>query len=92
MQNEIKLLPRKQLIPDITATSANLTTIAGFLTARGVTKARLLVFNPGKWHDKIEKIDIQNLLQKNKKTAVWVPQKKIEAYRSIFTNKGIHTG
>jgi len=86
-----ELLPRTPLIPDITATEENLTQIADFLKAQGAHQTRLLAYNP-LWHEKNEKIGTHNSFENNKEMTSWIPNKKIELYRSIYTEKGIQTG
>ncbi|PIP38023.1 MAG: glycyl radical-activating protein [Desulfobacterales bacterium CG23_combo_of_CG06-09_8_20_14_all_51_8] len=86
-----ELLPRTPLIPDITATEKNLTQIAEFLADQGVRQTRLLGYNP-LWHEKNEKIGIQNSFKNQKEMTAWMPKEKIETCRAIFTRKGIHTG
>jgi pyruvate formate lyase activating enzyme len=89
--NGFDLLARTPLIPDITATEKNLTEIAEFLAAQGVRKARLLSYNP-LWHEKNQKIGIQNPFENQKEMTAWIPKERIEIYRSIFVERGIHTG
>ena len=89
-ENGFELLPRTPLIPNITANGKNLSEIANFLKTQGVSQTRLLAYNP-LWHDKNEKIGTQNSFQNNKEMTTWIPKKKLEIYRSIFTGKGIHT-
>ena len=90
-ENGFDLLARTPLIPNITATEKNLTEIADFLTTRGVRQSRLLAYNP-LWHEKNEKIGTRNSFQNNKEMNTWLPSEKLEAYRSIFTKKGINLG
>jgi pyruvate formate lyase activating enzyme len=85
-----ELLPRTPLIPDITATEENLTQIADFLKAQGVRQTRLLAYNP-LWHEKNEKIGTHNSFENDQAMTSWIPNEKLEMYRSIYTNKGIHT-
>jgi len=89
-ENSFELLARTPLIPDITATEENLTQIADFLKARGVHQTRLLAYNP-LWHEKNEKIGTHNSFENDQTMTSWIPNEKIEIYRSIFTNEGIHT-
>ena len=53
--NNVPLLPRIPLIPGITATKSNLTSIASFLTAQGETQVSLLPYNP-LWQEKAGKV------------------------------------
>ena len=85
-----ELLARTPLIPDITATEENLTQIADFLKAQGVRQTRLLAYNP-LWHEKNEKIGTHNSFENDHAMTSWIPNEKLEMYRSIYTNKGIHT-
>ncbi|MDA3896471.1 MAG: glycyl-radical enzyme activating protein [Desulfobacteraceae bacterium] len=89
-ENSFELLPRTPLIPDITATEKNLTQIADFLKAQGVRQTRLLAYNP-LWHEKNEKIGTHNSFENDQAMTSWIPNEKLEMYRSIYTNKGIHT-
>ena len=90
-KNRFELLARTPLIPNITATEKNLTEISDFLKAQNVGQTRLLAYNP-LWHDKTEKIGTLNAFKNNKDMTTWIPKEKLELYRSIYTEKGIHTG
>jgi hypothetical protein len=43
------------------------------------------------WHEKNKKIGTPNSFENDQKMTSWIPNDKLEAYRSIFTEKGIHT-
>jgi pyruvate formate lyase activating enzyme len=51
------VLPRVPLVPGITATDENLTAIASFLRALGVSRVSLLAYNP-LWHDKAATVGV----------------------------------
>jgi pyruvate formate lyase activating enzyme len=84
------LLPRTPLIPEITATTENLTAIAEFLAGNGIQKTQLLPYNP-LWTAKSRKIGIIAPLPTNSGTDKWIPHEKLMAYRSIFSDRGIET-
>ncbi len=87
----VDLLARTPLIPDITATEKNLTAIADFLSNQGITRARLLAYNP-LWHEKNEKIGTPDTFKNNKKMHEWIAGEKIETFHAIFRKRGITTG
>ncbi|MCD6586598.1 MAG: glycyl-radical enzyme activating protein, partial [Desulfobacteraceae bacterium] len=89
-ENSFELLPRTPLIPNITATEKNLTEIADFLNTQGVGQTRLLAYNPF-WHEKNDKIGTHNSFKNDQAMTSWIPNEKLEIYRSIYAKKGIHT-
>jgi len=90
-ENGFELLARTPLIPNITATEKNLNEISDFLIATGIRESRLLAYNP-LWHEKNEKIGIGNTHKANTEMMTWISKERIEAYRSIYTDKGIYLG
>lgn len=89
--NRFDLLARTPLIPDITATKQNLTAIADFLKSLRVRSSRLLAYNP-LWLEKSNKIGSENTLESAPEMTTWIPKDKLDAYRSIYLNKGIDLG
>lgn len=84
------LLPRTPLIPEITATTENLTAIAEFLAGNKIKKAQLLPYNP-LWTAKSHKIGIIAQQKTNSGTDKWISHETLMAYRSIFFDRGIET-
>lgn len=84
------LLPRTPLIPGITATTKNLTAIAGFLAEHHIKKAQLLPYNP-LWPTKNKKIGIAGPKKPTKDPDNWMSREQIMAYQSIFADYSIVT-
>jgi len=89
-QNSLELLPRTPLIPNMTATTENLTAIAGFLKNQGVHEARLLAYNP-LWHDKNAKIGLPDSLRKDAAMRTWMTKEEVAACKAVFSAFGINT-
>jgi pyruvate formate lyase activating enzyme len=87
---EFMLLPRTPLIPEITATTENLSAIAGFLADHHVTRAQLLSYNP-LWPAKCRKIGTVSPQKANGGTEKWISHEQLMACRSIFSDRGIET-
>jgi pyruvate formate lyase activating enzyme len=85
-QGGFDILPRTPLIPDITATKENLTGIAEFLQKQGVSKTRLMAYNP-LWLEKNDKIGVASPKEANKGT--WMPQEQTKEYKAIYREYGI---
>ncbi len=82
------ILPRTPLVPDITATEANMEAISDFLKRNNVTKAQLMAYNP-LWHEKNYKIGAVNSESEKVSMQKWMPKEQITACEKIFTGKGI---
>lgn len=79
----VEVLPRIPLVPGITATGPNLTSIASFLRKMGVKKIVLLPYNP-LWREKAEKLGVQSPFGGTESMKTWMKQEKIEYYTSLF--------
>jgi pyruvate formate lyase activating enzyme len=66
LQNEaeIPVIPRVSLIPDITATEPNLSSLADFLRHNGVEDCTLLPYNP-MWRDKLKRLGKKSVYKRN---------------------------
>lgn len=82
-----KLLTRTPLIPDITDTEQNLSSIADFLKEIGMEKTVILPYNPT-WYAKTEKIGVE-LDPKLKGLNSFQDKEHVENARNIFRNKGV---
>ncbi len=85
--NNVPLLPRIPLIPGITATKSNLTSIASFLTAQGETQVSLLPYNP-LWQEKASKVGktYNNTIEKKQS---WLSKEDIEKCHGYFSHMQI---
>lgn len=84
----LDVLPRTPLIPGVTDSEANLGAIADFLRKNGVEKVRLLAYNP-LWHEKCDKIGVENACKKEEIMTRWMPREKVEWCGGIFREKGV---
>ena len=82
------IIPRTPLVPGITDTFSNLSSIAAYLYGLGVKKAALLEYNP-LWGVKCDKIGVNNPLGSNNYTATWMEKSHVEDCRDIFLQAGI---
>jgi pyruvate formate lyase activating enzyme len=78
-----EVIPRIPLVPDITATSRNLTAIASYLGGFGVKKVELLQYNP-LWMQKLEKICLSSDLANKDAMRTWMTPDALKACREIF--------
>lgn len=86
-RHPLTLLARIPLIPNITDTSQNLTSIANFLKNLGVRKAQLLPYNPT-WYPKNDAIGHETH-ESIKNSRAWQTKEKVDECKKIFTNKNI---
>jgi len=82
------LLPRIPLIPDITDTVENITTIADFLHGLGVKRGALLAYNP-LWHEKSDKIGADDPWRGNRQMSSWPERERLARCREILAQQGI---
>ncbi|MEA2101694.1 MAG: glycyl-radical enzyme activating protein [Thermodesulfobacteriota bacterium] len=82
------ILPRVPLIPGITDTEANIRAIAKFLKNHGVKRSALLSYNP-LWHEKNDKIGVENPFEDNDSMHKWLPAQKVNDCGEIFRQAGI---
>jgi pyruvate formate lyase activating enzyme len=82
------LLPRTPLIPEITDTEANISSIAVFLKSLNIAEAALLAYNP-LWHEKNDKVGMDDPYKKNKAMTSFSGKTILEKCRSIFAKAGI---
>jgi pyruvate formate lyase activating enzyme len=85
------LLPRTPLVPGITDTEPNLSSIAGFLKMHGVQKADILPYNP-LWFDKCSKIGADAPFQTDEAKRTWISKERLLRSKEIFRDHGIRTG
>ncbi|TFG21512.1 MAG: glycyl-radical enzyme activating protein [Promethearchaeota archaeon] len=76
----VEVLPRIPLVPEVTSTKENLSSIASYLRSLGIKKIGLLPYNP-LWLSKSEAIGA-SLDYKHKK---WMTQKEKQVVKEIFT-------
>lgn len=84
------LLPRVPLIPNITDTDDNLSSIAAFLSEENVSKVQLLPYNPT-WYNKAEKIGTKPAIMLQELRS-FPAKEQIEHAKSFFTDKNINVG
>ncbi len=77
------LLPRVPLIPGITATDRNLTSIAGFLRENGADRVALLAYNP-LWMEKNAKIGLENRFASREEMNHFMSAEAMEHCRALF--------
>jgi len=83
-----EITPRIPLIPGITDTVENLSSIARFLHTHFVKEVRLLPNNPV-WHDKCETLGISNPVDEESSLRKWYPAETLNACKQIFEKMGI---
>jgi len=86
-ESSVEILPRIPLVPGITDTKANLNRIAGFLISCGVSKVKLLSYNP-LWPDKLEKFWSDSLKVPGKMRQFMKPD-HLKNCRAFFENSDI---
>jgi pyruvate formate lyase activating enzyme len=79
----VEVLPRIPLIPGVTSTEPNLTSIASFLRKVGVEKIVLLPYNP-LWKEKMDKLGEQSPFGSSESMKTWMKQEKISHCISLF--------
>jgi pyruvate formate lyase activating enzyme len=79
----VEILPRIPLIPEITATSHNLTSIASYLHKLGARKVAILPYNP-LWLQKLEKIGQSSNLAGKKIMQAWITSDVVKRWKEIF--------
>lgn len=79
--------PRTPLIPGITDTDANLTSIMQLYKETGVTKTELLPYNPT-WYGKTEKLGV-SVPAELEGIKHWQSSEKLEHCKDIFRREGI---
>lgn len=77
------LLPRVPLVPGITATKANLSAIARFLTGLGATRVDLLPYNP-LWLSKMESLGNGIPFEGRGELKEWMPLSLVEECKGFF--------
>jgi pyruvate formate lyase activating enzyme len=87
-QTKIVLLPRVPLIPDITATTKNVTAIAEFLHKNRVRQVQLMAYNP-LWIEKNAKMGLENSYAAHKKMNQWMQTSEMKRYEEIFLENEI---
>ncbi len=87
-QSEFEIIPRIPLIPGITDTDENLSSLAIFLHTYRVKEVRLLPNNPV-WHDKCETIGISDPVDEESSLRKWYPQDLLNERKQIFEKVGI---
>ncbi len=85
--NNLQLLPRTPLIPNITDTQENLVGIANFLNEQGIKQADLLPYNPT-WTKKNDKIGV-DMPEKTLEGKTWQTQVELKKMNEIFTSRNI---
>lgn len=86
-KNQIYLLPRTPLIPDITDADGNLTALADFLKSMGVVESQLLPYNPT-WYPKNAKLGMETPKVLASLTS-WQPKEKIQHCKDIYLTRNI---
>lgn len=84
----VTLLPRVPLVPEITATDANLRGLASFLVRLGVTRARLLPYNP-MWVEKLPKTGAAGAAHDHAALRRWMTHEEIRHCEAVFRDAGI---
>lgn len=84
----IPILPRIPLIPDITATAANLSGIAGWLKKIDVDRAALMAYHP-LWREKEKKIGRMTKDFSEPVFDKWMERDGVASCRRIFEEAGI---
>jgi len=84
----IPVLARVPLIPGITDRESNLGAFAHLLRIQGVQRVQLLPYNP-LWHEKSQKIGVENPLSVQEPMTRWVDAGKIERSKEIFRRERI---
>lgn len=79
----VEVLPRIPLIRDMTATEANLKSIASYLREIGVNKIGLLPNNPI-WIEKEEKLGKSSYHDQNVGLRSWMSNEEVKQYHSYF--------
>jgi pyruvate formate lyase activating enzyme len=82
-QTDTELLPRVPLIPNITATTKNLTAIAEFLNKNNIRQMQLMAYNP-LWIEKNIKMGIVNSYATKKEMNQWMQTSDIKRCKEIF--------
>ena len=86
--NSTVILPRTPLIPGITDTEANISSIALYLKNLGVKRADLLSYNP-LWFEKCAKIGIDTPFQTDSAKKTWISRERLARAKEIFLANGI---
>jgi pyruvate formate lyase activating enzyme len=86
--SNFSLLPRTPLVPGITDTKQNLTSIADFLQKNGQKKAALLPYNP-LWPDKCSKTGQACRIEADPAMKKWMSREHISQCESVFTERKI---
>jgi pyruvate formate lyase activating enzyme len=85
----IEVMPRIPLIPGMTATEANLKSIASYLCYLGVEKVGLLANNP-LWHEKNVKLGRRSVLSEYPLLRSWMSKEEIRYCQSFFKDFEIY--
>ncbi len=86
----IELLPRIPLVPEITATEANIAAWAEFLARHHWGEVKLLAYNP-LWPEKVAKIGEDNSLAGQDGMQTWMPAEEVARLEDVFHRAGIAT-
>lgn len=89
-QGDVHLLPRLPLIPEITATEANMLAWAVFLAQHHVKQVKLLAYNP-LWPEKVIKIGERNVYATKAPMQKWMAPTEMAIFENIFHQHGIET-
>ncbi len=84
----VEMLARTPLVPGITSVAQNLEAIAGFLKARGVSRAQLMNYNPI-WHDKCERLGRPTSPASDDSLHQWMSGEELEQSEAIFRSHGL---
>jgi len=87
-RGDIELLPRIPLIPEITATEANIAAWAEFLQSNRVTQVKLLAYNP-LWPEKVTKIGANNTDADRAALQCWMLQEVVTQMEALCRRAGI---
>lgn len=88
-KEKFEILTRIPLIPGITATINNLTSIARFLKKSGITKIELLPYNP-LWGEKLFSIGLPEPFPSKHLFRQWMPREDLNKYHRLFADYGFN--
>lgn len=88
-KEKFEILPRVPLVPGITATINNLTSIACFLQKFGIKKIELLPYNP-LWGEKLYCTGRPDPHSSKHPLRQWMPREDLIKYRQLFADYGFN--
>jgi pyruvate formate lyase activating enzyme len=88
LEGGVDLLPRTPLIPGITDTKENLTSIVKLYKETKVEKTQLMAYHP-LWTEKNLKIGVKSPENLNKKLGEWLSSEQTKNCEKIFTDAGL---